>query len=299
MKNTSLLTLAAIYALILFVLHHECAENQTYYACSVYLHVLVMLVAVLPSNSSWQWRALLCVFGCLGFLVHIENMRKPDIRIVDIGSVQVLYANADNQVDSMTRTLSDGTEYKGRAVAYNNGLYETVDFDGRVTVKWTNGDSLNGFYEKGKLKSGRLYSKEGKFVYDGELQENIALPRFKWLEGNGILYGDSSKCCKGLFSKGICGSGIFYENGGKMMNINNDKDHMQTASFSLPTRNVYVGNFEDNKETGYGRYYYKEGGYYQGFFEMGKCTGEGALYDSYGNLIGGVSDENVDRKSVV
>ena len=285
MKKTSLWIWLAVYALVLFILYYEYNANHVYYAYSIYLHVAVLLLGIFAPVGWEQWRILMLGLAALGIVFHVESMDTPGVRTVDIGSTQVLQPTSDSPADYMERTLCDGTEYKGRARFFKNGIFRKLDFDGAVTVIWPDGDCLYGRYEKGKLKSGRLVLKEEKLVYDGELRENIAWPRVLWLQGQGILYTDSALCLAGTFSKGDWGhQGTIYGKSGRRVYETCHAD----GSYShvlLSEQDAYVGRFRKGTLTGYGRFYYKDGGYYQGFFKDGKFTGTGTLYGADGKQI--------------
>lgn len=285
MKKTSLWIWLAVYALVLFILYYGYNANHVYYAYSIYLHVAVLLLGVWASAGWEQWRILMLGLAALGIVFHVDCMNTPGVRMVDIGSTQVLQPTSDSPADYMERTLCDGTEYKGRARFFKNGIFRKLDFDGAVTVTWPDGDCLYGRYEKGKLKSGRLVLKEEKLVYDGEVRENIAWPRVLWLQGQGVLYTDSALCLAGTFSKGDWGhQGTIYGKSGRRVYETCHAD----GSYShvlLSERDAYVGRFRKGTLTGYGRFYYKDGGYYQGFFKDGKFTGTGTLYGADGKQI--------------
>lgn len=285
MKNTFLWCIPVGYAAVLFVLYHECAASHVYYAYSAYLHAAAFLLAFFVPAGWKQWRIFMFGLVALGFVLHLRNVDKPGIRTVDIGSVQVLKPTPESPDDYMERTLFDGTEYKGQARFFKDGLFRRLDFDGAVKVRWANGDCLDGWYEKGKLKSGRLVLKEEHYVYDGELSERVARPRAYWLHGQGVLYTDSARCYAGFFSHGCwVGQGIIYGNFGKRR-YESKYENNGYGSFLLPARDTYVGRFRKGTLTGFGRFYYKDGGYYQGFFKDGKFTWTGSLYGADGKLI--------------
>lgn len=50
-------------------------------------------------------------------------------------------------------------------------------------------------------------------------------------------------------------------------------------------RNTYIGFFRADSKTGYGRYYYSGGGYYEGWFCNGKCHGEGRIVDRNNHVV--------------
>lgn len=290
-----------------------CEQSHVYYAAVVYLHALAMLLGLLPFTKWGMNRALLLVLSVFGFLFHMEIQNKAGLTVVDWGSRQIITAESGKQdTYYMERTLADGTVFKGRAKSLDYyGMFKMIDFDGRVTVKWENGDSLNGWYKDGKLKKGKLVLKQANMTYNGELSKTVGWKHpITWIVGKGILTfpdgriedgtwmgPEDQEHCEEFVREGFYY--VYYPYGtykeclyanGKCIRERSYEAIKGKYTNSRSVKNGYIGRFSQYKDkTGFGAYFYPNGMYYIGYFKDGKFRGEGTLYNS---------DKTVNRKEI-
>lgn len=79
--------------------------------------------------------------------------------------------------------------------------------------------------------------------------------------------------------------GRTYTPAGRIFDYEEEYGRTLREEYLSACRNTYIGFFRADSKTGYGRYYYKGGGYYEGWFRNGKCHGEGRIVDRNNNVI--------------
>ncbi|MDE7379401.1 MAG: hypothetical protein K2N13_10680 [Paraprevotella sp.] len=79
--------------------------------------------------------------------------------------------------------------------------------------------------------------------------------------------------------------GRMYSPRGRICDYEEKNNRTIREEYLSACRNTYLGFFRADSKTGYGRYYYHGGGYYEGWFRDGKCHGEGRLVDRNNKVI--------------
>lgn len=158
---------------------------------------------------------------------------------------------------------------------YKGGFNSNRKMDGIGMIKWQNGNFFFGNFKNGVRKSGLYFFNDGfvKISYTNYYKQDSAY--FDYYHT--IYYDTDGYCFHGKTTKGSKeGWGyLYFPNGQRKYNLyKNDKCIM---CYDLIPKNTFVGYINKITNRGYGRYYYAQGGYYQGNFKNGMFHGKGAL----------------------
>lgn len=147
----------------------------------------------------------------------------------------------------------------------------------------------NGNYYIGELNNegmkngnGKLFSSDGRIIYEGEFYNDKP-------EGMGKCFYNNGDYYIGPFKNGLRnGKGtIYYENGTVHYEGDFSNDQPQgNGKFILESGEYYIGQFKNGKKNGKGIDYFKNGKkQYEGDFVNDKAEGFGIFYYENGNIL--------------
>ncbi len=194
---------------------------------------------------------------------------------------------------------------------YTTSVYEGQFKDGKAHGKgkevWDNGNTYEGNYVN-DLKEGKgIYTWSSGNTYNGEYKNNLREGQgvFTWKESGDRYEGEylaGERHGKGTYiwkSNGNSytgdwknnertGQGVFtWANGGKYVGeFNNNKFSGSGKEYNKDGKIVYDGNWKENEFDGKGTRYYSDGKYV-GTFKEGKRNGFGTFYNDNGNKYAG------------
>ena len=238
-------------------------------------------------------KTLLCfingVIGLFGILYVECTEDRPGIKCVRHDSWQILQPTPNHPEDYLIQCYRNGNFYEGmtRIYTYGSGRRKEEERkrDGLGHFCWNNGDYYIGMWKEG-------YRTQGLYIWAGN--ESAYFGDFKYdqdssvyqITGRGIYFYPDGSCFDGNFNNaGKEGWGYSYGPDGQRLYAR--FEHNQRKAYKELTRkNSYVGWFKNKyRATGFGRYYYADGGYYQGWFKSGNVNGEGRLVNAQNKTV--------------
>lgn len=179
----------------------------------------------------------------------------------------------------------DGFSYKGMTKEYTYGGGKNKStvrkYEGMGLCQWKNGDEYIGLWKEGLRTTGLYRWTDGAFYYGNHAYDTCYV-----FEGRGIRGYSDGYCFDGTFKNHERhGWGYYYCPDGRKFYARFDHGEMQYPAKRLKRENSYVIYFPRKGLTGFGRYYYAKGGYYQGWFKDGRFHGRGFLADARNNKI--------------
>jgi len=177
---------------------------------------------------------------------------------------------------SLTLKVNDGKEKKGQGeVEMLAGLLH-----GKATIKWSDGNSYDGYYKAG-LKEGKgIYKWADGSSYAGEWKNSNMEGRgtYKW--PNGDVYEGEIKAGNRE------GKGIMKWADGEMYDGQWKADKREGKGiYKAADGDMYDGEWKADKREGKGIYKYADGRIYDGEWKNGKIEGHGVGKDAAGKII--------------
>jgi antitoxin component YwqK of YwqJK toxin-antitoxin module/Tfp pilus assembly protein PilF len=154
------------------------------------------------------------------------------------------------------------------------GKYEDFDSDGKLYS--------DSYYEKGRLKELKFYSKDGKVISNANIRNS----------GGNLVYYDAfgNKTSEGYFTKeGLRnGKATWYYRDGRISAVINYKEGLMDGERINYYRNGKVSskiNYKDDEENGYKTYYYIDGTkQYEGWMVDDGTDGTHLQYNEFGTV---------------
>ena len=226
---------------------------------------------------------LLIAISIIALIYFFYRNSSPGIKTIYHDRYECIQPTADSPENYWIVQYENGRLYKGMSKEYTYGRGKNKNTErkeeGFGINQWPNGDYYIGLWKEG-IRTFGLYVWKGDntSAYFGTHQWNEATEEYE-MTGRGIYFYDNGYTFDGMFKDGKEeGWGYaHYPDGGKVYARFEQGKRMESQK---PVwKNHYIGWFYKNDATGYGRYYYPQGGFYQGWFKNGKFNGPGRLAD--------------------
>lgn len=163
-------------------------------------------------------------------------------------------------------TGKDGKEIKVQADAE----MKVGKLDGKASVKWSNGQSYDGYYKEGFFSGRGGFKSNDGTVVEGEWASGS-------LNGKGSMRLPDGRSYEGDFAHGVPDGKVFY----KMADGRTYEGDMVKGIFQgkgvmkFPNGNAYDGDWANGQPNGKGTLHMANGVTYEGDFVSGKRTGKG------------------------
>lgn len=196
--------------------------------------------------------------------------------------------NNESDVENVLTVIPfpDGRTYSGEV--------EGIVPHGYGRMSFPNGNVYEGEFRQGQPNGMMIIKMANGDVYEGEMKNGLKSGKGKYTWVSGQVYegnwSDDKRNGYGVFtSSGASFTGIWVDSflEGEGVEIGPDgyrfegvfhKSRRVKGKITLPTGDVYEGEFQNNLPHGYGKETVVDGRVYEGYFERG-------LYNGYGKMI--------------
>ena len=254
-----------------------------------------------PSFIRWILRMAISITG----IVYIEVIRtRPGIKIIYSNRYEYVQPTADSPEDYRIVQYENGSLYKGMTKEYTYGggrNSRTVrQEEGFGILQWKSGSYYIGMWKEG-IRTFGLYVWKGDntSAYFGTFHWNEETEESE-ITGRGVYFHSNGYTFDGTFKDGKedgWGYAHFPDGGQVYIRFKQGKEVERREP--AVWQHHYIGWFNKNDTTGYGRYYYPQGGFYQGWFKNGKFNGAGRLADAENHTIAERDWEMADPRGEV
>lgn len=241
---------------------HVCLDY--YYLLLFYVVFFLVLLVMFfkdfdKEHHGMEWLSMLLPYGIGMACVYVGlsvSFPLDGCKVETKGGWYVLHPKPDSPEDYVISVKNNGTCYRGMTVRYfkpSLGLPAPVpELHGKGILMIPDKNTVFGRWEQNEFKEGVVFNAEGEAFI-------------------------------GTHDKGHY-VGRTYISNGQMFDYeerNNKTIRKEPIDYC---KNTYIGFFRKDSKTGYGRYYFDVGGYYEGWFKDGMCNGKGRLFN-YDNQI--------------
>ena len=225
--------------------------------------------------------------------------------------IDSLFFGKDKYVGNVknNKPNGQGTYYYANGVTKYIGNFEDGEYEGQGNIIWKSGASYEGQWKKSKMHGKGIYKYSNGAIYTGDFKDDKCSGKGFIKYSDGITYdGDwenDERNGKGV----VVNTNGYYKNGSfkndlpvdvKYYNPQNDevsyeeyngnqKSGLQTLLFG---EEKYIGNVENYKMNGQGKYFYKNGAIYEGNFKDGKYYGQGTFTYANGEIYTGEFEDD-------
>lgn len=222
--------------------------------------------------------------GIAGFVYCIIIESHPGIKMIYSDRYEYVYHTTDLPENYWIVQYENGRLYKGMSKEYTYGSGKNKNTErkeeGFGINQWPDGDYYIGLWKEG-IRTFGLYVWKGDntSAYFGTHQWNEATEEYE-MTGRGVYFYNNGYTLDGTFKDGKeDGWGYAHFTDGGQVYIRFKQGKEVERREPAIWQHHYIGWFYKNDTTGYGRYYYPQGGFYQGWFKNGKFNGPGRLAD--------------------
>lgn len=223
--------------------------------------------------------------GVVGLVYYNISDSRPGIKIIYAHRYEYVQPTADSPENYWIVQYENGRLYKGMSKEYTYGSGKNKNTErkeeGFGINQWPDGDYYIGMWKEG-IRTFGLYVWKGDntSAYFGTHQWNEATEEYE-MTGRGVYFYNNGYTFDGTFKDGKeDGWGYAHFTDGGQVYIRFKQGKEMERRESAIWQHHYIGWFYKNDTTGYGRYYYPQGGFYQGWFKNGKFNGPGRLADA-------------------
>ncbi|MDM8562056.1 hypothetical protein QUF54_01745 [Candidatus Marithioploca araucensis] len=209
--------------------------------------------------------------------LELEELKKQDITVVEIEDSELEISDEGitddiGKEEKITVTENEPKDIKEKTIAAQTKPKEPQVINGKITIKWPNGDVYEGEYLNGKRTGQGMYSWTNGDRYAGEFMagKRHGMGIFFWRNGDRYAgeYVNDLRHGKGLYkwANGDRYQGDFFKS----------KRHGR-GTLSWADGEIYEGDFVEGQRTGKGIYIASGNDRYIGHFENGKRLGKGTF----------------------
>lgn len=231
-------------------------------------------------------KAFICIIAFF-YSESLEN--RPGVSIIYPDRTEILQPSADLPEEYWRIQYDDEGCYEGMSKEYTYGSGKNSHTErkrnGFGYCRWEpSGDYYMGNWEENHRTCGLYVWGQSGAAYFGDFVWNEDSSRHD-ITGRGIYCYSGGHSFDGHFKNGNReGWGYYYYHDGRRLYAE-FKDNERIAYKELARKDCYVGWFKEREYTGYGRYYYAEGGFYQGWFKNGMFNGPGKVADAQNQIV--------------
>ena len=257
--------------------------------------------SIKPSVIRGAFKLAIGIAG-MAYWTTIES--RPGIKMIYAYRYEYVQPTADSPKDYWIEHYESGELYKGMSKEYTYGSgkdsYTERKQEGFGILQWKSGSYYIGMWKEGirtfglhVWKGGNTSAYFGTFQWNEETEESE-------ITGRGVYFYDNGYTFDGTFKDGKedgWGYAHFPDGGQVYIRFKQGKEVERREP--AVWQHHYIGWFNKNDTTGYGRYYYPQGGFYQGWFKNGKFNGAGRLADAENHTIAERDWEMADPRGEV
>ena len=227
------------------------------------------------------------LIGVISYFILSTDI--PGTKVIYWNRTEMLWPAADLPKEYLIEQYRNGDFYAGMSKEYTygsgRGRHTERQKEGFGYKKWkSSGDYYMGNWKEGERTCGLYVWGESGAAYFGDFAWNEDSSRYD-ITGRGIYCYSGGHSFDGHFKNGNReGWGYYYYHDGRRLYAE-FKDNERIAYKELARKDCYVGWFKEREYTGYGRYYYAEGGFYQGWFKNGMFNGPGKVADAQNQIV--------------
>ena len=170
----------------------------------------------------------------------------------------------------------DGKDFQGQGEAEMiAGL-----LDGKNALKWSNGDSYDGYYKAGLREGKGIYKFTNGIIYEGDWKNGV-------YDGKGTIKWPDGRTYDGDWKDGKHdGKGVMKWPDGQIYDGEwKNGDPNGVGIEKIPKGDVYDGEWKDGKLEGKGTYKWPDGKVFGGAYKNGLRNGYGVLKDASGKVL--------------
>lgn len=227
---------------------------------------------------------LLIAISIIALIYFFYRNSSPGIKTIYHDRYECIQPTADSPENYWIVQYENGRLYKGMSKEYTYGSGKNKNTErkeeGFGINQWPDGDYYIGMWKEG-IRTFGLYVWKGDntSAYFGTHQWNEATEEYE-MTGRGVYFYNNGYTFDGTFKDGKeDGWGYAHFTDGGQVYIRFKQGKEVERREPAIWQHHYIGWFYKNDTTGYGRYYYPQGGFYQGWFKNGKFNGPGRLAD--------------------